>query len=390
MRRDIPNPPETATAAGLDVVWFGHAAGRRADGLSSYTREVTRTLVARGARVHLVTHDVDGDDVPLERSLVLRGMRLATLTVSLPGSRTQVGELLRRVRPQVAHVSWSFSNLDGAIGRLARRVGAATVATFHLPYASPRSARGRVLRRLYQYHVRNLEHFDRCVALSTTQAELLAAVGYPRDQVEVVPNGVDTELITPGPSPLAETLGARFVVLYMGRLDPEKRVTALVRSFLALDWPADHVLVIAGSGTQEARIRRLARGHPNVRVVGLVTDPRRRLDLLRAADVFVLPSTAEGLALSMLEAMAAGCAVVATDAGEDGAALGDAGIRLPVRPLEPHLSQALRRLRDDPGLRAELGARARARVVERYALGPAVDRLVSIYRGLVPSSAAAA
>jgi glycosyltransferase involved in cell wall biosynthesis len=91
----------------------------------------------------------------------------------------------------------------------------------------------------------------------------------------------------------------------------------------------------------------------------------------------------------MLEAMAAGCAVVATEAGEDGPALGDAGIRLPVSPLEPHLGNALRRLRDDPRLRAELGALARARVLEHYALSTGVDRLVDLYTRLRAARAAA-
>jgi glycosyltransferase involved in cell wall biosynthesis len=179
------------------------------------------------------------------------------------------------------------------------------------------------------------------------------------------------------------------VVAYMGRLDPEKRIPALVRSFLDLDWPDDHVLVIAGGGVHLRRLRRMVGDRPNVRILGVVTDPALRLELLRAADVYVLPSTAEGLALSMLEAMAAGCAVVATEAGEDGPALGDAGIRLPVSPLEPHLGNALRRLRDDPGLRAELGALARARVLEHYALSTGVDRLVDLYTRLRAARAAA-
>jgi glycosyltransferase involved in cell wall biosynthesis len=312
-----------------------------------------------------------------------------TLTVSLPGSRERIGEVLADLRPDIVHCSWSFSTLDGEIARMARAAGAATVATFHLPYAEPRSARGRVLRGLYRWHVRNLSAYDHCVALSEDQRQLITAAGYPAQRVTVVHNAVDTDAISPGESDLRRRLGARFVVAYMGRLDPEKRIPALVRSFLELGWPDDHVLVIAGGGAHDRRLRRMVAEHPNVRILGVVTDPALRLELLRAADVYVLPSTAEGLALSMLEAMAAGCAVVATEAGEDGPALGDAGIRLPVLPLEPHLGNALRMLRDDPALRADLGARARARVLEHYALGAGVDRLVDLYAQLSAARAAA-
>jgi glycosyltransferase involved in cell wall biosynthesis len=376
------------TAPGLRVAWFGHAEGRRADGLSTYSREVVAALAARGLEVRFFSHDADGDVVPAP-AVRLRALRVKTLTVSLPGSRERIGEVLADLRPDIVHCSWSFSTLDGEIARMARAAGAATVATFHLPYAEPRSARGRVLRGLYRWHVRNLSAYDHCVALSEDQRQLITAAGYPAQRVTVVHNAVDTDAISPGESDLRRRLGARFVVAYMGRLDPEKRIPALVRSFLELGWPDDHVLVIAGGGAHDRRLRRMVAEHPNVRILGVVTDPALRLELLRAADVYVLPSTAEGLALSMLEAMAAGCAVVATEAGEDGPALGDAGIRLPVLPLEPHLGNALRMLRDDPALRADLGARARARVLEHYALGAGVDRLVDLYAQLSAARAAA-
>src|SRR5260370_24235338 len=129
----------------------------------------------------------------------------------------------------------------------------------------------------------------------------------------VMHNGVGVDASAPGPSPLAQRLGARLVVLYLGRLDPEKRVPALVRTFLGLGWPDDHVLVIAGAGVQERRVRRLAEGHANMRVLGLVAGAAERLGLLRGPHIFLLPSTADRPALSLLETIAAGCPVVATD-----------------------------------------------------------------------------
>lgn len=375
--------PVAATGgAGLRIAWFGHAEGRRADGLSTYSRETVAALRRRGAEVQFFGHHLDGDVSPAPGPVSLQALRLKTVTIERPGNAERIAAALDAFRPDVVHCSWSFSLLDGRIGRMAKQRGAATVATFHLPYAAPRSARGRMLRGLYRYHVRPLMAYDRCIALSRDQGELLRSAGYPADRVEVVHNGVDTETITPGPSALRQRLGARFLVAYLGRLDSEKRVPALIRSFLALGWPDDHVLVIAGGGGQERRVRQLAEGRSNLRVLGIVTEPRARLELLRAADIYVLPSTAEGLALSMLEAMAAGCAVIATEAGDDGEALGDAGLRIPVTPLEPHLRDALRLLRFDEGLRRSLGQRARRRVVEHYALSRNVERLERIYAEL--------
>ena len=366
----------------LRIAFFGHGEGRRADGLSTYTRETVAALRARGHEVRLFIHEQDGDAAGDAEAIALRALRVKTLTVSLFGSTDRIAAELDDFAPDVVHCSWSFGTLDGEIARLARARGAVSVATFHLPYAEPQSARGRVLRRLYRYHVRNLLEYDRCVALSDDQAALIAAAGYPAERTVVIHNGVDTDAIAPGPSALRRSLGAQLVVTYMGRLDPEKRVPDLVQCFLDRGWPDDHVLLIAGGGSQERRVRRLAEGSPSVRVLGVVTDWTARLDILRAADIYVLPSTAEGLALSLLEAMAAGCAVVATDAGEDGVALEGAGILVDVNPLHPALGDALERLRADPALRTDLGRRARARCIERYGLDRNVDRLLEVYAEL--------
>jgi len=373
----------------LRIAWFGHASGKRADGLSAYSRAVAGALAERGLQIQFFSHGADGAVAPAGEHVQLRSMRFKTVTWSLPGSLQHIDDALARFQPDVVHVSISFSLLEGALRALAHHRGIPVVATVHLPYAAPGSARARVLRGLYRFHARHLALYDRCVALSDEQRELLVESGCAADRVTVIHNGIESESITPGTSSLHESFAATLIVLYIGRLDPEKRVSALVRSYLALDWPDDHVLLVAGTGSQETRIRRIAEGHRNVHVLGMVGDADTRLDLLRAADIVVLPSTAEGLSLSLLEAMAAGSAVIATDAGEDGAALGDAGILLPVYPLEPQLSAALRRLGEDAALRSALGKRARARVEAHYSLRANIDQLIDLYTTLIQRSAAA-
>jgi glycosyltransferase involved in cell wall biosynthesis len=79
--------------------------------------------------------------------------------------------------------------------------------------------------------------------------------------------------------------------------------------------------------------------------------------------------------------------VAATDVGEDGHALGEAGILLPVRPLEPHLGNALRTLVADPALRRRLGAAARRRAEERFGLRHHLDRVLAAYAGAARAAA---
>jgi glycosyltransferase involved in cell wall biosynthesis len=127
------------------------------------------------------------------------------------------------------------------------------------------------------------------------------------------------------------------------------------------------------------RISRIADRDPRIVMLGAIHDRQECIDLLRGIDVFVLPSTAEGLSLSLLEAMAAGCAVVATDAGDDGALVSGAGLVLPAYPLEPSLGTALDTLRDDPTLRSELGLLARQRVRDSYSSAVTVEGLMRNY-----------
>jgi glycosyltransferase involved in cell wall biosynthesis len=371
----------------LRVAVFGHAAGRRGDGLSTYSRELVRALRAEGVEVRFFAHREDGDLLPVERgnSVLLHAWHFKTVTIPRPGAMATIGADLAAFVPDVVHISWSFSLQDGSIARAAHRLGAAAVATFHLPHGPAGTARGRVLHGLYRYHRTRMRHVDRCIALSTEQRNLLVRAGYPAEQVTVIPNGVDTDAVSPGDSAVRAELGARLLVLYMGRLDPEKRVSALVESFLSLRLPDDHVLCIAGDGIQRHVLHRLAGGRRNVRLVGLV-GPDRALELLRGSDLFVLPSTAEGLSLSLLEAMAAGCAIVATDAGDNGRALEEAGVVIPVHPLRPALDDAMRRLISDGPLRARLGAAARHRAVDTYAMSDNAQRVLAVYAAAARSA----
>lgn len=361
------------------MAWFGHGSGRRADGLSSYSEQTVAALAAHGVDVLFICHRLDGHRAPVAHALRLKAARFKTVLLPLPGSRRRIAKALTRFEPHVVHVSLSHSLLDAWILGWARRHGIPTLVTVHLPYASPNSARGRVLGALYRFHRGALARADRCIALSGDQRALLVSTGCDPGTIEVVPNGVDTSFMTPGASRIRAAMDPAFTVAYLGRLDPEKRVTALVRAFRRQPWGDDHLLLVAGSGALERRIRRMARGDPRIRVLGAVHEREGCRDILRAADVFVLPSTAEGLSLSLLEAMSAGCAIIATDVGDDGAAVADAGIRIPVRPLDGHLDAALRRLHDDAALREALGRRARQRAQDEYALRTRVDRLLETY-----------
>jgi glycosyltransferase involved in cell wall biosynthesis len=373
----------------LRVAWLGHQSGRAGDGLLTYSRETVAGLRARGVKVFFVHHGnlpAATDDTLTLRSLTGSHRYI----ISSPRTKRIITDLLRREQVDLVHVSLSFSTLiDFGLPDLCHELGLPVVATFHVPYDSRFSLWQGISTAVYRLYAQSLASFDRVVIFSDQQKSLLEHYGVPADNVAVIPNGIDIEKYAPGASDFKETVEARTLVGYLGRVDPEKNVDVLVRAFQDVDAAEDVKLVIVGSGSEK---RRLDRRYGNARIVftGQVLDEMERIAMLRAMDIFVLPSMVEGLSLSLLEAMACGTAPVATDVGSDGEALRGAGIVVDTKDLDGQLRLALRTLIEFPDFRAELGRRARTRAVERYSLSDNLDRLLAVYRELRPAAGAAA
>ena len=148
--------------------------------------------------------------------------------------------------------------------------------------------------------------------------------------------------------------------------------------------PEGCVLVVVGDGPLRSTLE-TTYNDDSLIWWGYEADPLKRVALLQAAEVFLLPSLVEGLSLALLEAMASGCACVATDAGADGEVLsGGAGIVISTQGVTTQLRTLLPVLRDQPLLTAELGRQARQRVLERYTLTGNIDAIEELYRGLTP------
>jgi glycosyltransferase involved in cell wall biosynthesis len=171
-------------------------------------------------------------------------------------------------------------------------------------------------------------------------------------------------------------------ILTIGSLTPQKAQHVLLEAFAAVArrMPAARLL-IAGDGPLrgelEARAARLVPGDA-VRFLGQRLDAA---DLLEAADLFALPSEREGLSITLLEAMRAGRAVVATRVGGNGEAI-EEGVtgRLVEAGDAPSLAAALLDLLGDPDRTAALGAGGRARWAERFTAARMARETESLYR----------
>jgi glycosyltransferase involved in cell wall biosynthesis len=240
------------------------------------------------------------------------------------------------------------------------------------------------MKVFYWMSASTLNKYDAVIVFSQSQRAMLSEMGVDASRIRVIPNGVDVTKYAPGSKEYKRELGAHVLMSFVGRVDPEKNVNVFLETFGLMNLPADHYVVIVGDGMDLGRLRRKYSSDHRIIFRGFVRDDQERARILRGSDIFVLPSAIEGLSLSMLEGMASGNAVVATDVGSDGEALQGAGIVIDLPALEAQLPLALRMLLDYPEFRHSLAHSARARVVEQYSLKRNLDRLVELYQELSP------
>lgn len=197
-------------------------------------------------------------------------------------------------------------------------------------------------------------------------------------EIEVLPNGVDVDRFKSVTPEEKRALRARLgwsgtVFLYTGRLSPEKRLPWFAHIWDGAAAGRDASLILVGDG------RELIPQDDRIRVLASVDDAA---ELYAAADVFVLPSVSEGLSNSLLEAMASGLAVVASAVGGTAETVEHekTGLLFAKDDAEGAGAQ-IRRVLNDDGLRARLGAGARHEVERRYSIARVAGRLLELYRG---------
>jgi len=152
--------------------------------------------------------------------------------------------------------------------------------------------------------------------------KLLKRFGLHGEQVTVVPGGVDTQTFHPGVT-LRLDLPSRYA-LFVGSLQPRKNLTRLLEAWQRIkDTVPDAWLLIAGTGGSAFRPTALAAAE-RVRFLGAIPDGDLP-GLYASATVFILPSLDEGFGLPVLEAMASGTVVIASNAGALPEVVGDSG-----------------------------------------------------------------
>ena len=362
---------------------------------------LTAGLADRGYETTLVAGTLargEGSMAYVAEDLGVRVVKLEALSREISPVRDAVSvfrlaRLIREQRPQILHTHTAKA---GTVGRLAALLAGdarppIVVHTFHghvlRGYFGPlKSQAFRLLERLLARVT------TRLIAVSPQVRDDLVSLGVaPAGKFSVVRLGVElgerVQTQVAGEEARAR-LGIRperFVVGWVGRMTGVKRIGDVLESLAKVrERGIDAVLVMVGDGPDRGAVEQRASELGIIRHCYLLGYQEDVSGWYQAFDTLILPSANEGTPVVVIEALAAGCPVVATSVGgvPDVVHDGVDGFLVPAGDVD-QLAERLARLAGDPKLRASMGDAGRASLPARYAVERLVDDVDELYRSLL-------
>lgn len=367
----------------MHIAWLGKKSPFC--GNVTYGREVTNALLDRGYQVSFLhfAQESSATESSSDWQEVSLPFIYKSQVYTIPSLKSNkvLFQSLRELKPDLVHASLTLSPLDFLLPEICEELNLPLIATFHPAFGRKRrNLTSGTQHFMYQLYAPFLAGYDQVIVFSHAQGEMLVRFGVPKERLVVIPNGVDVEKYSPGPSDFKSELNAKQIFVYQGRIAAEKNVESLLRAWCQVKMGPESKLVIVGDGPLASSLMPYYGPEHGILWLGSIANEQRRINILRGADVFILPSFVEGLSLSLLEAMACGLACLATDAGADGEVLeAGAGIILHTQRVASQLRTLLPLFHDQPELIQLLGQKARQRVLERYSLSRNITMLEQLY-----------
>jgi alpha-maltose-1-phosphate synthase len=346
-------------------------------------------------RAYEAAHAVEGADPKLK---------------SLWGTLSRdIGFVVDPIRADFVHCHTWYTHLAGILARLA--YGIPLVITVHSleplrPWKREQLGGGYDVSTWIERTA--LEMADAVIAVSgDTREDVLRLFDVRPERVQVIHNGIDTTEYAPTSETSAlERHGIdprRPYVLFVGRVTRQKGIIHLVRAIRHLDKEIGVVLAAGQPDTpeiaaeMETGVEEARRHHSNVTWIPEMLDLEAKVQLYSHAAVFCCPSVYEPFGIINLEAMACGCAVVASRVGgiPEVVVDGETGVLVPLElrtdePMAPAdaaayeqaLAEAINFLVADPARRSAMGEAGRHRAVEEFSWQAIAGQTVELYRGL--------
>jgi glycosyltransferase involved in cell wall biosynthesis len=373
----------------LTDYFYPHVGG----GVEKVVYEVSKRLVSKGLKVTVVTLDTSGaGDLEVLDGIRIRRCRARNLTGVIgaplalsPSAPMEILKVCRMENPDIIHANHCFYFTTVCAMMLKHLVGKPLVNTFHI---GPAVSSSRLLRpaiKIYENVIGRLiaRASDRIIAVSRAVKEhAVTELGAKPDKVTVVPNGIDLCEFKPNDGTDSSSMTR---VVFVGRLVYSKGMQFVVEA--APSVLSDHPnteFIIVGDGPYRGHLIEMTRklGMDHVfKFLGIVPSVA---DVLRGGDIYVRPSLMEGMPLTVLEAMACGLPVVASNVAGTPEVLtnGETGILVEPGNVE-QLAKAINRLLDDRKYARRIGDSARRFVKQHYSWERTVQLTLRVYEELM-------
>lgn len=410
----------------LNICLLGYRSHPHCGGQGVYLHYLSKALVEAGHRVDVISGQPYPELDPRVRLIKMPGLNLyecehptralrprhllswADLTEwfsKLTGGFAEpyafgrrVARYLRKHREQYDIVHDNQSLCYGLLS--IERSGLPVVATIHHPITRDRQLAldaapdwfYRLLVRRWHSFLRMQEKVSRrlshIVTVSTQSLDdIVQHFGVTRERVELIYNGIDTDIFAPGSEPKS----AKMRVMTTASADqPLKGLRFLLQAVAKLrpNYPDLEVLVVGKlqeGGATEALLKALDLEHTVQFVSGISND--EMASYYRSSTMVVCPSLYEGFGLPAGEAMACGVPVISSDGGALPEVVGDAGIIVPAGNSAA-LAEAMESLLEDAALREQLGAAGRERIESQFSWKLCAQQLVRYYRSVIAEQVA--
>ena len=356
----------------------------------SYTRMVdgVKTCYLRSVQAKVYPDQIHA--VPKKKKLFYKhGFRVSVFP------QKEVKQILAEFQPDVVHVQVS-DPIGLSVVSYARKHGIPVVTTEHNqpevitePLGVPGFIKKPIDALLAAYFANRQSKSD-FVTMPTKKAIMKLLDG--RDfkvPVAAVSNGVDLGCFKPGRAEekLYQEYGlnAEFsTVLYVGRVDPEKNVGAVVKAFLKVDLPHSQ-LVVVGDGVDLARLRKKYGEYNNIHFLGRIVPPEL-YKVYRMGDVFTTASEVETQGIVLIEAAATGLPLIAVDAGAvSEICVNDENGFLCQPGNIDEMAEALRKILSDRELRAKFAEKS-VELAREHDFEKTLDKFENIYKKVAGQS----
>ena len=381
----------------LRVAIFSNAYTPTISGVVTSVRLFRQGLVAQGQDVHVFTpqaeHYEDSEPYVYRLPALIDLSKAYEVSLALP-LRWPMRRTMEGIKPHLIH-----SQHPALVGELALRYAQELrlplVYTFHTRYDAVVQSRlsllsdwaGQVAREVVQEYLSHCSH----VIAPTESIRRMVHNDYDVDvPVTVLPTPIDLarfENLDPAPVRRRYNLEGKKVLMYLGRISPEKNLDLLIRAFARVHAQRPQtVLLIVGRGPNDQDLRALATSlHLDEHVIFAGAVPHTDVPQhMAAADLFTFASAAETQGLVLIEAMAAGTPIVAVRGPGADDLLADSGAGLLTRGDDDALADAILSLLNRPEDLAAMRQCAH-RTVQRYSVAAATKRLLEVYERALSS-----